>query len=115
MATAAVAGYGGSITGVSGEVLNWSCDVTVEALDATSMASGGWREFISGLKGATGSAEFQGATAPSTGAVETLTLNSGTNTISGAAIVTRVATNVPVDGKVTWNIDFSYTGIVTLG
>lgn len=120
MATVAIAGYGGVATDLGAEVLNWNVDVTVEALDASyMMASGdnkGWREFISALQGATGSAELQGDTAPTTGSSSgvKLEVKSGTGSfIEGDIIVTRVATNVPVDGKVTWSIDFNFTGAVT--
>lgn len=117
MATTAIAGYGGSIAGPSGvnEVLNWSADINVEALDATSMASDGWKEFIEGLKGATFSATVQGTVMPAIGLTAvTLKASSSAVTISGSAIITSVKPEVPVDGKVTFGIDATFTGSVSI-
>lgn len=116
--TTAIAGYSGSITGINGmtEVISWNCDITCEDLDATSMASGGWKEFIEGLKGANGTAQCQGTVAPSTG-INMGTLRAHTNsgpTISGSIKVGNVSVGVPVDGKVTYDVTFVFTGSVAI-
>lgn len=117
-ATTAVAGYDGSITGPSGmtEVINWNLDVTVEELDATSMASSGWKEFIEGLRGASGSASVQGTVIPTRGlsAATLKTKSTGGSTISGSILINRVGIGVPVDGKVTYDVGFSFTGSVAI-
>lgn len=117
-ATTAISGHDGSITGPNGmtEVVSWNCDVTCEDLDATSMASSGWKEFIEGLKGASGSASVQGTLAPSTGiSAGTLkTKSTGGTTLSGSIKIGRVGIGVPVDGKVTYDVDFQFTGSVAI-
>jgi len=115
-ATTAIAGYDGSFSGPTGisEVINWNVDVTTEELDATSMSSGGWREFIEGLKGASGTASVQGTAIPARGlsAATLKTKSTGGATITGSVLVNRVGIGVPVDGKVTYDVAFSFTGSV---
>jgi len=117
-ATTAIAGHGGSLVGPTGvtEIVSWSADVTQEALDATSMASTGWREFIIGLSGVTGSASCQGSAIPTAGAsAGTLkTKATGGSTLTGSVLISRVGVSVPVDGKITYDVDFSFTGSVAI-
>ena len=116
--TTAISGHSGSIVGPSGvsEVINWSADITEEALDATSMASTGWKEFIAGLKGVTGSASCQGSAAPATGktAGTLKTKSTGGTTLTGSVLVSSVGVGVPVDNKVTYDVNFSFTGSVAI-
>ncbi len=118
MATTAIAGYGGSIEGPSGmsEVISWNADVVTESLDATSMAGGGWKEFIEGLKGVTVSANVQGSVAPATGmsACTLKTKASGGSSFTGSVHLHRVGIGVPVDGKVTYDVEMNFTGSVAI-
>lgn len=117
-ATTAISGHDGSITGPTGmtEVINWKADITVKELDATSMASGGYEEFIEGLKGASFSGSCQGTTLPARGlsAVTLKTKSTGGITVSGSAIIGKVGITDPVDGKVTYDFDGKFTGSVAI-
>ena len=118
MSTTAISGHDGSITGPTGmaEVINWKADITVKELEATSMASAGYEEFIEGLKGATFSGSCQGTTLPTRGlsAVTLKTKSTGGITVSGSAIIGKVGITDPVDGKVTYDFDGKFTGSITL-
>jgi hypothetical protein len=116
-ATTAVAGYSGSFTGPTGvsEVTQWKASITTDKLDATNMSSGGWKEYIPGLIGCEGSATCQGTAIPSRGlAAGTLTSNGGP-TFTGSVFVDKVDVNVPVDGKVTYDVSFAFTGSIAVG
>jgi len=114
MTTAAISGKAGSVTNGGGadEITEWSVTLTTEALDATSMSSDGWREFIEGLQGATGSFTAIGSR-PVTGSQSGISLNTGNVTISGDVIISSVEASTPVDGVVTYSADFSFTGEVS--
>ena len=118
-ATTAISGHDGSITGPlgMGEVTNWKCDLTTKQLEATSMASAGFEEFITGLQGASFTANCQGTVLPNRGTcTATLkTKSTGGVTISGAAIIGKVGVTDPVDGKVTYDVDAKFTGSITVG
>lgn len=122
MATASLCGKTGSVSGVGtvAEIREWSCDLVLDALDATSMNSGGWREFIEGLKSGNGSLTAVGAEAPAVGTIATLTLacggsGSGAPNISGKAILSNVSYSTPHDGVVEFSADFQFTGVITTG
>ena len=117
-ATTAIAGFSGSITGPTGfvEVTQWKLTLTTAALDATSMASAGFEEFITGLKGAKGTATCQGTVIPVQGlSAGTLkTASTGGATISGSILIHEVGIGVPVEGKVTYDVSFNFTGSITV-
>lgn len=117
MPTSSISGHTGSITGPSGmtEVISWKCDLTIKELEATSMGSSGYEEFVVGLKGASFSGSCQGATMPTRGTCTAtlVTASTGGVTISGAAIIGKVGITTPVDGKVTFDFDGKFTGSVT--
>lgn len=123
MATTAIAGYSGTVSGTGAnsatEIKSWQLTITTEALDATSMASSGWREFICGLRGGTGTFTCIG-TPPtvSTVATNSITLDtntgSGGNTYSGTCIITSVEYGDTVDGVVTYVAQFTMTGAITV-
>lgn len=118
MTTTAISGHNGSVAGPAGcsEVIEWKADITVKELDATSMASAGWEEYIEGLKGASFSGSCQGVTIPARGlsAVTLKTASSGGSTISGSALISKVGVTDPVDGKVTYSFDGKFTGSVAV-
>jgi hypothetical protein len=118
MATSALCGSGGVVTGVGSvsEVTRWTIDQTIEALDATSMASNGWKERIACLKGATGSFTCVGV-APAVGPDASVTFKTasvGGYTISGGIIISKVTVNTPVDGVVSFDAEFVFTGTITV-
>ena len=114
MATAAICGMGGVVTGIASEITNWEISRTVDALDATSMASAGWKEKVACLKGATGSAKAfnKGSIGSASGSFKTASL--GGNTISGSIIINRITCTTSVDGLVEFNHEFTFTGAINI-
>ena len=111
MSTTAVCGMNGSVS-LGGEITSWILNLNVDALDATSMSSGGFKEYIACLKDADG--EFTtlvpcGAVGASAGVV--FTNDKGTWTMD--IIITNINTEVAVDGVVTFRYTFVSTGAVT--
>mgnify|MGYP001262045597 CR=1 FL=1 len=118
-ATTAIAGYGGSIAGPGGftEVTQWKLTVSTDKLDGTNMSSLQYKEYIGGLSGAEGSATCQGTAIPARGVLSAATLKTKATdgaTISGSILVDKVDVNVPVDGKVTYDVSFAFSGSVTI-
>jgi hypothetical protein len=116
-ATTAIAGFGGSITGPTGftEVTNWKLTVTTDKLDGTNMGSAQYKEYIGGLSGAEGSCTTQGTAIPARGTLAACTLKTkatGGASITGSIIVDKVDVGVPVDGKVTYDVSFAFSGSV---
>ena len=118
MATASIAGYSGSVTGPTGmaEVTQWKADIRVAQLDVTSMASGGYEEYIAGLTGGDVSISCLGKTVPTRGTVATLKLDSGNGgpTISGRAIIGQVSIGVPVADKLSFEVSAKFSGTITI-
>lgn len=124
MATTAITGKNGTVvsTGSPGdvgdEITNWDATLEIDLEEATSMDSGGYKEFIEGLTGMTGSFTAIG-TPPVIGAVTDLALAVGATVgdlkFTGAAIIQNLGTTTPVDGRVEYSCDFSYTGAITVG
>jgi hypothetical protein len=116
-ATTAIAGYGGSLTGPTGitEVTQWKASISTEKLDATNMGSAGWKEYIPGLIGMEGSCTCQGTAIPSRGLAACALTTNGGPTFSGSVFVDKVDINVPVEGKVSYDVSFAFTGSITVG
>lgn len=123
MATVAVSGSGGSISGngINGatEIKDWAITLNIDVLDATSMASTGWREFIFGLKGGTGRFTCIGVRpdplTTAAAATATFTQSTGGGTISGTILLGSVEVSPSVDSVVTYVATFSFSGAITLG
>lgn len=117
-----IAGFGGSVTGLTGvtEVKNWKIDLKIAKLDATCMAgttgtgSVGWEEYIAGLQGASGSFTSGGTVAPSRGSDASASFSTGSIVVSGSIFVERATANVPVDGVVSYDCEFAFSGSVTV-
>lgn len=118
MATTALSGKSGSITGGGGasEITQWNSNIEIDMLDATSMASSGFREYIAGLQGCTGSFTAIGTkpTASTTSASLSLLTSAGGVTISGTAFIHSVAVTSDVADKVVWTANFTFTGSFTV-
>lgn len=114
--TTALAGYEGSVTGVAGtaEITSWTISLTQDVLDATSFDSSGWRQFVAGLKGATGSMTAKGldfdlgATASAV-----FTTKAGSKTFTASILINESTTSVPVDGIIEYSCSFTVCGEVT--
>ena len=116
MSTAALSGKSGTLTGAGAcgatEIKNWAVTATIDALDATSMSSSGWKEHIPGLMGVTGTFTCVGtnplanAIAQTVPAALSLLTSSGGVTIAGKALITSAEAAGAVDGIVTFNCTF---------
>lgn len=114
--TSAIPGFNGSVDigGAIAEVFNLDWDELAEALEATSFDStGNFREFKAGLLGGNGS--FDSYTADiATGAHAAATFSiAGGRSASGAIVLTRKGTGVPVDGLQTVAYDFTFDGVIS--
>ncbi len=116
---AEITGYSGQIdfgvivdSDVSYHTTGWSLDLVGDTHDITDFTSSGWRRFLAGLKGWSGSFEmFADATnsiVPSdVGSNATLKLYiNSTNYLSGNAICTGWHHSTAVDGVQTISMDF---------
>lgn len=101
----------------AGGFFNWSIDADGEDADATTFASGGWKEFARTLKGWSGSAEaYWGDTRffDSLGktVVVKLFVNSGPSQdcLEGYAVINGDGIEAPVEGLVQESVSFTGTG-----
>ena len=113
MATAAISGKTGTVDGATtGEITQWNVNVSQELLDATSFGSAGWREFILGLQGATGTLEslqeFTG------GATLTLDNSAGGSSITGNVLFGDDIHTNETAGIRSYSHTFTFTGEVTV-
>lgn len=117
MATSALCGSGGVVTGAGGgtEITNWTIEQTIEAMDATSMSSAGWTEAIACLKGASGTYRAIGV-APVVGSASATfkTAATGGYQIAGTILVRKVTEENTVDDVVSFTADFVFTGAITI-
>jgi len=122
--TVALSGKSGTLTGDGAcgatEIKNWKVSVKIAALDATSMASAGWEEFIVGLMGASGSftaigvSPLAGAIAQTVAATISLKTNTAGITVSGKCIVETAEVGADVGGVVSYDCTFKFTGVVSV-
>ena len=115
MATLALCGFGGSVTGLT-SVLNvreWEVTQTVDTPDATSMDSNGWVEWVACLKGASGTFRSFAKGVIGADASAVFKDKTGGYTISGAVIIQTIVTETPVDDLVSYTHTFVFTGSFT--
>ena len=113
-----LAGTGGSVdTGsVVAGIKSWTLDRPVEMLDTTDFGSSGDKEYISGLKGWSGSFEGNKDGVPQTlaGAIVTLKLyESAAIFWTGSALLNNLTVNTGVDGLVNYGYTYQGTGALT--
>jgi hypothetical protein len=116
MGTLALCGLSGSITSASGtEITEWNIDLVVDALDATSMASSGWKEKITCIKGGSGNFICIGSkpTIGSHAGCSFVDAAVGGSTISGDIFINDIGVTTPVAEKVAWDAKFVFTGTIT--
>jgi hypothetical protein len=116
-ATAALCGSGGTVTGADSatEIVSWSIEQTIDAVDATSLSSNGWKERVACLRGASGSFKCIGTHAdvgPTTGTFKTAA--SGGYSIAGNIVISKVTANVDVNDAVSFDHQFVFTGTITI-
>jgi hypothetical protein len=119
MSTATIAGYGGTVTGLTGivEPKEWSIKIDTDLQDATSFASGGFKEKTPCLIGATGSVKCVGNIVPfysRTLLSLTLFCSSGGVNFIGTAYGKMTSITTPVAGVVEFTIDFECTANFTV-
>ena len=115
MSTAALCGMNGSISGTGAvEIVSWEITQTVDAIDATSMASNGWKERIACLKGASGTFKSIGvsSTVGAHAGVQFKDAQVGGYSISGDILVSKITVGTPVDGLVSFDHSFTFTGTI---
>lgn len=112
MATPAIAGKTGTIDGVCGNVKSWEVTLTTDMLDGTDFCSNGWREFVEGLKGATGT--ITSTTRYSGNSSITLANTAGGVEISGSVLWNEETISNTVDGIIEYSQGFTFTGAVTV-
>ena len=120
----AIAGFGGAVKVNEqkvAEINNWSMELDADDIDVTSFDSNGWKEYIAGSRGWSGS--FEGNFVPDDtdgqGALilawvnsENVELQLDVNediSFSGSAMVT-LSLDAAVDDKVTFSCDFQGSG-----
>lgn len=125
MATTAISGHNGSVTGLGTvEVREWSAELEYDLADATSMASAGFKEYVTNLQGGTFRLTIYSKAMPTVqtytsgiGAALTLALisgGSGAMKVSGSGFVERVSPAVPVDGILKYEVRGRFTGAITV-
>ena len=111
---AAISGKTGQVNGLCNSIKSWEVNVTTDMLDVTDFCSDGWREFIEGLSGATGSLVATEAFTLAGPAALALTNSAGGLSISGDAYLNETGVSNAVDGSMEYNYSFTYTGEVTV-
>lgn len=117
MSTQSYCGMNGSITGATGalEISNWNITLNVDAQDATSFASAGWKERIACLKGGSGTFRCIGASS-TVGLHADCTFKdkpAAGVSIEGDIVISKIDVGTPVDGIVTFVHTFNFTGEIT--
>jgi len=109
---AAIAGKTGTVDGTCNEIKSWECSIVTDMLDATDFCSNGWREFVEGLKGATGTItsteRFSGTSSI------TLANSEGGVSISGNVLWHEETITNEVEGIMEYTQGFTFTGAVTI-
>ena len=109
---AAIAGYTGTVDGACNEIKSWEVTISTEMLDATDFCSSGWREFVAGLKGATGTLT---STERYTGTGNLVLANSaGGVSITGTVLWNEETIANSVDGLMEYTQGFTFTGEVVI-
>src|SRR5690606_25040307 len=124
----AIAGFGGSVK-VNGqkvaEINNWSMEFDADDIDVTSCDSNGWKEYIAGSRGWSGSFEGnfvpedtagQGALILAWANSENVELQLDVNkdiSFRGSAMIT-LSMDAAVDDKVSFSCDFQGSGVLDI-
>lgn len=113
----------GAVPSVVGEVNQWKLDIDAAALETTNFSSGGWKEFIAGLKDWTGSFDANWDVANDTNGQAVIQSNmfagtsmtveldvDGTHKYTGSILVTKSSIDAQVKGIITISYTFQGTG-----
>lgn len=111
MATTAICGTAGTV-GLGGEIVRWTLNLNQEAVEVTSTASSGNREYIPCLKSADGTLESY--TCPgAVGASAACTFITSKLSKTMNIIITSLSTEVDVKGAVKFTASFVSNGAIT--
>ena len=124
----AIAGFGGAVR-VNGkkvaEISNWSMELEADDIEVTSFDSNGWKEYIAGSRGWSGSfegnfvpedTEGQGALILAWVNSENVELQLDVNqdiSFRGSAMIT-LSMDAAVDDKVNFSCDFQGSGVLDI-
>ena len=109
---AAISGKTGTVDGACNEIKSWSVTISTDMLDATDFCSAGWREYVEGLSGATGSIT---STERYTGSSSIILANSaGGVSIAGDVLWNEETIENAVDGIIEYSQNFTFTGAMTV-
>lgn len=110
-------GLSGTVTGPTGatEVTQWDVTLNVDAQEATSFSSSGWKERIACLKGGSGTFRSIGDSSTVGAHSGSFKTNAAGLTIGGNIIITKIDVETPVNGIVSFNHSFNFTGAITGG
>ncbi len=107
------------------EIENWSLDLEADDVETTSFDSDGWKEYLAGLKGWSGSFEGNYKSDDTNGqkailaawlagtALSAVFKVTDSITFSGDILV-NPSIEVPVEDKVTFSCEFQGTGVLSL-
>jgi len=109
---AAIAGKTGTVDGSCNEIKSWEVTITTDMLDATDFCSNGWREFVEGLKGATGTITSTERYSGSSSI--TLANSAGGVSIAGDVLWNEETITNEVDGIMEYSQGFTFNGEVTV-
>ena len=124
----AIAGFGGAVKVNEqkvAEISNWSMDLEADDIDVTSFDSNGWKEYIAGSRGWSGSfegnfvpddTEGQGALILAWVNSQNVELQLDVNeniSFSGSAMIT-LSLDAAVDDKVSFSCDFQGSGVLDI-
>lgn len=118
----AFSGMGGDVIFASGYkmgVYTWTMDYTAEALEVTTFASGGYRDFVPGLRSWAGSYECRldntiGIEHPGKPAAYAEFRGTAGVLYTGLIIITSISLSVAVDGVATAVFSFQGSGHVVI-
>ena len=109
---AAIAGKTGTVDGACNNVKSWEVTISTDMLDATDFCSDGWREFVEGLKGATGTLT---STVRYVGTSSIALANSaGGVSVSGNVLWNEESISNEVEGIMEFTQGFTFNGAVVI-
>ncbi len=108
---------------VTGVVQSWNVSIETDTLETTSMGTAGWKTFEGSLQSWTGTVEIYYSDTNDylhnevgdtdsyiSGATVAVSLNDGSNTYAGSAVITSAAVDVSVADLVTMSLDLTGSG-----
>jgi hypothetical protein len=118
---ASISGKNGSVTFSSGDtyVKSWTLDYNADLYETTNFDDSGYRTYITGFTGWSGSYECNystdnSAVPGSTGEIVLMSSTESEGSWRGDVYITGMTVNAPVDGLVTQNYTFQGSGALTV-